>query len=326
MDDEGKIRKKILIAEDDPVSRHMLMAFLVKWDYEVVAAADGIEALRILESEGAPPLAVLDWMMPGLEGPQVCQRVREQSGRPYVYVLLLTARSQKGDLLRGLESGADDYLTKPFDAQELRARLRVGQRILDLQDSLIAAREELRFSATHDALTGISNRASIFEAVSREQSRQAREGGSFGVIFADIDHFKMINDRHGHHSGDVVLREVTQRMMGCSRPYDTLGRYGGEEFLIVLPGSDGLGALTVAERIRESFAKRPVHTSAGPVPLTLSLGVAAEGGEAVTDAAALLQAADSALKRAQQNGRNRAALADESGMAIDVGPSEEPEK
>src|ERR1700724_1649628 len=214
MSEERKNRNKILIAEDDPVSRHMLKAFLVKWDYQVVAAADGLEALAILEAEDAPSLAVLDWMMPGLEGPQVLQRVREHPERPYVYVILLTARSQKGDMLEGLESGADDYLTKPFDAQELRARLRVGQRILDLQESLIVAREELRFSATHDALTGIWNRASIFEAVSREQSRQVREGGSFGVIFADIDHFKMINDRHGHHSGDVVLREETQRIMG----------------------------------------------------------------------------------------------------------------
>jgi two-component system cell cycle response regulator len=315
MDDEGKIRKKILIAEDDPVSRHMLMAFLVKWDYEVVAAADGIEALRILESEGAPPLAVLDWMMPGLEGPQVCQRVREQSGRPYVYVLLLTARSQKGDLLRGLESGADDYLTKPFDAQELRARLRVGQRILDLQDSLIAAREELRFSATHDALTGISNRASIFEAVSREQSRQAREGGSFGVIFADIDHFKMINDRHGHHSGDVVLREVTQRMMGCSRPYDTLGRYGGEEFLIVAPSSDGLGTLALAERIRQAIESEPISTNAGVVRVTASFGVAVSGHAKPLESDALLRLADEALYRAKNHGRNRSELATETEAA-----------
>ena len=133
MSDQQKVRTRILIAEDDPVSRHMLKAFLFKWGYQVISANDGLEALRLLEGDDAPPLAVLDWMMPGMEGAEVCRRVRERKGHPYIYILLLTARTQKGDLLRGLEAGADDYLTKPFDAQELRARLHVGQRILDLQ-------------------------------------------------------------------------------------------------------------------------------------------------------------------------------------------------
>src|ERR1700736_4080307 len=311
MDDEGKIRKKILIAEDDPVSRHMLMAFLVKWDYEVVAAADGIEALRILESEGAPPLAVLDWMMPGLEGTQVCQRVREHSERPYVYVLLLTARSQKGDVLSGLESGADDYLTKPLDAPELRARLRVGQRILDLQDNLIAAREELRFRATHDALTGISNRATALDAVTREHSRQLREGGTFGVILADIDHFKRINDTHGHLAGDAVLKETSRRMVACVRPYDTVGRYGGEEFLIVAPASDGAGASGLAERIRKAIESKPISTDSGEVRVTASLGVAVSGHDKPFELHALLHLADEALYRAKDLGRNRSELATE---------------
>ena len=131
----------------------------------MAVATDGVAALKILESEDSPRLAVLDWMMPGMEGPQICQRIREHKNRPYVYVLLLTARTEKQDLLRGLGLGADDYLTKPFDAEELRARLLVGERILSLQDDLIAAREELRFRATHDILTGIPNRASIMDAL-----------------------------------------------------------------------------------------------------------------------------------------------------------------
>jgi two-component system cell cycle response regulator len=315
MDEEIKTRNRILIAEDDPVSRHMLMAFLVKWDYAVVAAADGIEALRILESADAPPLAVLDWMMPGLEGPQVCQRVREHSDRPYVYVLLLTARSQRGDLLRGLESGADDYLTKPFDAQELRARLRVGQRILDLQDNLIAAREELRFSATHDALTGIANRTFVLDAMSREQSRQEREGGSFGVILADLDHFKRINDTRGHLCGDAVLKEAAQRMTRCIRPYDTLGRYGGEEFLIVAPSLDGSGALGLAERIRQAIESEPINTDSVEVAVTASFGVAVSGHAKPFESNALLRLADEALYRAKDRGRNRSELATEAELA-----------
>jgi two-component system, cell cycle response regulator len=312
MSEERKNRNKILIAEDDPVSRHMLKAFLVKWDYHVVAAADGLEALAILEAEDAPSLAVLDWMMPGLEGPQVLQRVREHPERPYVYVILLSARSEKGDLLQGLESGADDYLTKPFDAQELRARLRVGQRILDLQESLIAAREELRFRATHDALTGISNRATALDAVTREHSRQLREGGTFGVILADIDHFKSINDTHGHLSGDAVLKETTRRMVACVRPYDTVGRYGGEEFLIVAPASDGPGTLGLAERIRQAIVAGPVSTDSGEVRVTASFGVAVSGSAKPLESQALLRLADEALYRAKDHGRNRSELATES--------------
>lgn len=309
MNEERQIRNRILIAEDDPISRRMLEAFLVKAGFQVMIASDGLEALRVLEKEDAPTLAVLDWMMPGLEGPQVCQRVRKQVDRPYVYILLLTARSQKGDLLHGLESGADDYLTKPFDAQELRARLHVGQRILDLQDGLIAAREELRFRATHDLLTGIWNRGSALDAIHREKSRQVRYGGSFGVILIDIDHFKQVNDTYGHLCGDEVLKEVAARMARCVRPYDTLGRYGGEEFLVVAPSSDGQGALVVAERIRQSIDSVPINTAVGPVRITVSCGISASVPGEMLDSQALLHTADEALYRAKEHGRNRSELA-----------------
>ena len=159
-------KRRILVAEDDPVSRRVLEAFLTKWGYEVILAANGTDALEILERRSAPRLAVLDWMMPGLEkGVQVCQRVRGGAIRPYTYMVILTARGQKEDLLKGLDMGADDYLTKPFDAQELRARIHVGQRIVDLQDALIATRDELQFQATHDLLTGISNRGAVLDAL-----------------------------------------------------------------------------------------------------------------------------------------------------------------
>jgi two-component system cell cycle response regulator len=306
---EEKRGKRILIAEDDPVSRRMLQAFLTKWGYSVIAVSDGIEAARILEAEDAPTLAVLDWMMPGLEGPQVCRRVREHSDRPYTYILLLTARSQKGDLLRGLESGADDYFTKPFDAQELRARLHVGQRILDLQDGLIAAREELRFRATHDALTGIFNRGVVLDAIERERSRQTREGGSFGIIMLDVDHFKNVNDTYGHLVGDAVLLETARRITSCVRPYDHVGRYGGEEFLVVAPSSDAFGMLGLAERIRTTIQSRPVLTDAAPLNITASCGVALSTSEKPLDAHALLHLADEALYRAKEQGRNRSEFA-----------------
>jgi two-component system, cell cycle response regulator len=309
MNQVRKLRNKILIAEDDLISRRMLQAFLEKWDYQVVPAADGADALRILDKDDAPSLAVLDWMMPGLEGPEVCRRVRQNQDRPYVYILLLTARNQKGDLLRGLEAGADDYLTKPFDAEELRARLHVGRRILDLQDSLIKAQDELRFRATHDSLTGLVNRSVAMDAINRERSRQIREGGSFGIILLDLDHFKQINDSRGHLVGDAVLKEAARRMTECVRTYDTVGRFGGEEFLIVAPSSNSSGILALAERVRIEIQSMPFQAQTGAVHVTASCGAVAFSGEGPIDAQTLLHFADDALYRAKSRGRNRSELA-----------------
>jgi two-component system cell cycle response regulator len=299
---DARTAEKILIAEDDPASQRMLQSFLTKWGYEIIAVSSGTEALRIPEGPDAPPLAVLDWMMPGMEGPEICREIRKDPERPYTYVLLLTARTQKEDLLKGLEAGADGYLTKPFDVQELRARLHVGRRILDLQHHLLAATEELRFRASHDMLTGISNRGTILEAVNRERARQIRDGGSFGVILADLDHFKAVNDTHGHLAGDIVLKEAACRMRGCVRSYDSVGRYGGEEFLIVVPTGDGNSTAAVAERVREAISEKPVMTESGPISVTASLGIAVSIDR---DAKEVLRSADEALYCAKARGRNR---------------------
>jgi two-component system cell cycle response regulator len=249
-------------------------------------------------------------MMPGLEGPQVCQRLRSDPDRPYTYLLLLTARNQKEDTLHGLESGADDYLTKPFDAQELRARLHVGQRVLQLQDNLINAREDLRFRATHDDLTTIPNRGVILDVVAREHSRQLREGGSFGIALLDLDHFKYVNDMYGHLCGDAVLKEAARRINASLRPYDMVGRYGGEEFLIVASSADARGILAVAERIRKAIESTPFAIDAGQIRVTASLGVAASSDPSSFDSQALLRLADEALYRAKAHGRNRTEVAD----------------
>jgi two-component system, cell cycle response regulator len=313
-------KKRILIAEDDAVSRRLLEVFLVKWGFEVVVATNGTDALQFLERMDAPRLAVLDWMMPGLEGVQVCQKLRANTDRPYVYVLLLTARAQKEDLLHGLECGADDYLTKPFDAQELRARLHVGQRILDLQDRLMSISEELLFRATHDTLTGVANRGVIMDMVSRERMRQARDGRAFGIVMVDVDHFKYVNDTYGHPIGDIVLQETSKRMTASVRPYDFVGRYGGEEFLIVVPNSDVPGLMGLAERIRKSIESKPIHTEAGEISITASLGIAASSDSNPREAPELLRLADDALYRAKHCGRNRCELAtDEDADAMHAG-------
>lgn len=321
-------KNKVLIAEDDPISRRLLEVFLAKWGYDVVVVTTGTEALQLLLRNNAPRLAVLDWMMPGLEGVQVCQRIREQKDRPYTYLLLLTARTQKEDLLRGLESGADDYLTKPFDAQELRARLHVGQRILELQDGLTLAGEELLYRATHDALTGAANRGVILDTLRRERSRQAREGGSFGVILLDLDHFKYVNDTYGHLCGDAVLQEAVRRMNVSVRAYDTIGRYGGEEFLIVVPAANIVGMMGLSERIRLAIGEKPIKTEAGEISITASLGLAVSTETVPLDSQEMLHLADGALYRAKERGRNRSELGAlaESPALISAAPEVEPAK
>jgi two-component system, cell cycle response regulator len=308
VNEQKDLKKKILIAEDDPISRRLLEVFLTRWGYDVSVASSGTEALDLLDQTDSPRLAVLDWMMPGLEGVQVCRKIRERKDRPYVYILLLSARAQKEDLLLGLESGADDYLTKPFDAPELRARLHVGQRILQLQDGLMAAGEELLFRATHDSLTGISNRGVILDILHREHSRQVREGGSFGIVLLDVDHFKSVNDTYGHLCGDSVLQEVVRRVTSTVRAYDTVGRYGGEEFLIVAPSSGAEGILRLSERVRLAIEATPIKTDAGEISVTVSLGLAVSSEAAPLDPKVILSTADEALYRAKAEGRNRSEM------------------
>lgn len=317
---------RVLIADDDPVSRRMLQAFLEKWSYKVVVAENGSHAWELFGNEDAPRLAILDWMMPGMTGVEVCQQVRARPGCPYVYILLLTARGQKEDLLEGMNAGADDYLSKPFDPKELKARLHVGGRIVELQDELIAAREALRFQATHDALTGACNRAEVIETLRRELARRHREGGSVGVILLDLDHFKRINDTLGHLAGDAVLQETVKRMSACVRPYDAIGRYGGEEFLIVAPSTDAMGALGEAERIRACLEQRIFESSAGSIAVTASFGVAAADqlpagkGPGPVDPKILLAASDAALYRAKEQGRNRVEIASPADFAASKTP------
>jgi diguanylate cyclase (GGDEF)-like protein len=267
----------VLIADDETVSRRLLARMLSTCGYEVLTASDGDEAWRILERPDAPRLAILDWMMPGMTGPQLCRKLRELNREPYTYVLLLTARTEKEDVVEGMEAGADDYVTKPFEAKELQVRLRAGRRILDLQTDLMKAREALREQATHDPLTGLWNRYALLGALDREHSRAGREGTPLAVIMADLDHFKHVNDTYGHLAGDAILREAAGRLQAAVRSYDLVGRYGGEEFLIVLPGTSGPNATQLAERLRAAIAAEPVGYGFCRISVTASFGVAATG-------------------------------------------------
>jgi two-component system cell cycle response regulator len=300
---------RILIADDSIVSRHLLDATLRKWGYDVVVACDGLEAWNVLQAPDPPKIAILDWVMPGLTGPEVCRRVREhmKDKDNYTYILLLTSKSLREDLIEGMESGADDYLTKPFDQHELKVRLRAGTRIVDLQGELVAAREELREQATKDFLTRIWNRSSILDTLTRELARGSREKRPVGVVLADLDHFKLVNDTYGHFAGDAVLREFARRMSASIRLYDAIGRYGGEEFLIVLPGCDDACTSSQAERMRGVLADEPMSINEEYRVITASFGATCWRPGADTSDEGLIRVADRALYVAKNQGRNRVA-------------------
>jgi len=299
---------RILIADDSLVSRHLLEATLRKWNYEVTVACDGNEAWNILRGPDPPRLAILDWVMPGMSGPEVCKRVREHAKNGelnYTYMVLLTSKSQREDLIEGMEAGSDDYLTKPFDQHELKVRLRAGSRVIDLQRELVAAREELREQATKDFLTRIWNRSSILDILQRELIRGAREKRSVGVVLADLDHFKAVNDTFGHFAGDAVLREFTRRVTAAMRAYDSIGRYGGEEFLVILPGCDEFCTASQSERMRMAISQEPMKIDELSYPLTASFGACCFLPGMNVTAEALIRTADDALYSAKHQGRNR---------------------
>ena len=307
VDGKASARNTVLIAEDDPLFRRILERWFQQWDYRVTAVENGLDAWEVLQQEDAPQLAILDWMMPGMDGIELCRRIRSRDQSPYRYVLLLTAKDDKQDVITGLEAGADDYLTKPFDVDELRARVRAGKRILDLQAALIHAQDDLQSAALHDSLTGLWNRGAILDLLRREVCRRQRTGDALGVMMVDIDYFKKINDTHGHLIGDAVLQEVTRRLAGDVRPYDVVGRYGGEEFLIVFPGCNMPDLVVGAERLRHCVADQPIETSVGQIPVTLSLGLASveQGENEILGCESFLQRADAALYVAKARGRNR---------------------
>ncbi len=294
---------KVLVADDEAISRRILQVHFGKAGYEVILAADGEEAWEQLRRPDGPSLAVVDWMMPSLDGLALCRRVREQAREPYVYLLLLTGRGERADVIAGLEAGADDYLTKPFDPRELEVRLRVGKRIVSLHQELIQAREALRYRAMHDDLTGVSTRGAVLEELGRESARCARAGWSICLLLVDLDHFKAVNDTHGHPAGDAVLREASRRLRAGLRSYDLLGRYGGEEFLVALPGCDGVAGSAIAERLRHALSAAPIVFGDVSVAVTASFGLAAATGR--FDPAELIGRADKALYRAKDSGRNR---------------------
>jgi diguanylate cyclase (GGDEF)-like protein len=277
---------------------------LEAWGYEAVLASNGYEAQNILDGDNPPRIAILDCFMPGLGGLDLCEIIRARDQvQAYVYTILLSAADDRSDVLKGFELGADDYLRKPFDDLELRARLKVGERIIRNQEGLAEARAALEFEASHDPLLQLWNRKAILNLLNTELSRAMRSQTPLGIFFIDLDSFKSVNDTYGHLVGDDVLRSAAAKMSSAVREYDHVGRYGGEEFLVVLPNCTSEAAQEIAERVRQHFAAAPIAIGSLLVNITISIGVSQwHVGQEVND---LLSRADIALYRAKENGRNR---------------------
>lgn len=291
---------RVLIADDELISLSLLENSLQKWGYETVTCKNGNEAWEILQKDDAPNLVILDWMMPGMDGIDVCSRVRSKNNAAYVYIILLTGRGSREDVIKGLEAGADDYIVKPFNPEELRYRIKIGQRIIELERRILKL-------ANTDCLTGLLNRGAFMERMETELNRSKRQKQSLGIIILDLDHFKNVNDSYGHQSGDRVLQEISRSITKACRTYDLIGRYGGEEFIVCLPGANiGVAALT-AERIRQAIEKDSIFLPElmKYISITASCGVSSlpEGSDESLDF--LISQADNALYQAKNDGRNR---------------------
>ncbi len=290
---------KVLIVEDDPVGRRLLEAFLCEWGYDVLATSNGREAWEVLQNPEAPNLVISDWMMPDMNGAELCKNIRAMNRADYIYFIMLTSKGEKEDVIEGLQSGADDFIIKPFDKNELKYRVKIGERIIKLE-------QRIRHLAMTDALTGLLNRRAFMERMEQEVQRSLRENTPFALIMADIDYFKRINDRYGHQAGDLVLQKFADRLTESSRPYDVVARYGGEEFVICLLGADGFQAESFTERIRQKVEEMkiilPGYSQA--IHITASFGTASLSLESDDSLGLIIKRADDALYRAKAEGRN----------------------
>lgn len=293
---------KILVADSNLHDLQYCESLLMEWGFEAVAASDGNKAYDSLLAGDGPMLAIVDWTLPGMDGIAICRAIRKAMKTRYVYFIIVTARKETEFAVAAMNAGADDFIAKPFDADELRVRLRAGVRICQLEQGL-------RLKGTHDALTGIYNRGAIMDILQKELARHEREQSAMAIIFADLDHFKKVNHEFGHLAGDAVLKEVTHRVGSSVRPYDWVGRYGGEHLLIVLPTCEAATAIEVAERIRDTVAERTMTTDAGQVAVTISIGVVCIKALEYPTLGELIQGADKALFLAKQGGRNRVEVA-----------------
>ncbi|MDQ0676175.1 MULTISPECIES: diguanylate cyclase [Micrococcaceae] len=300
---------KVLVADDDPGSLMVARAAVERSGHDCLAAADGDEAWA-LYLEHQPDVVVTDWMMPGMDGLALCRAIRAREQDLYTYVVLLTSQGSRDDVLAGLEAGADDYVTKPLDPFVLHARLLVARRITTLHADLAHYRRVLSRQARTDPLTGLHNRLKLSEDLERLHLRSGRYEEQYSLAMCDVDNFKSYNDVYGHQAGDLALRAVAAALLGIVRKSDGVYRYGGEEFLLVLPHQSVSGAKALMERALDAVRDLAiVHAGDPSGQLRLSAGIASFSAGHRVDAETLVGEADAALYAAKAGGRNRVELA-----------------
>jgi diguanylate cyclase (GGDEF)-like protein len=300
---------KVLVADDSRIYRKLVEDTLSEKQYSLLFAKSGREAIDLF-SEHQPSVVITDWMMPDLSGIELCEHIRNHSSQAsYTYLIILTGITEKDKLVKGLAAGADDYLTKPFHSDELLARVGVGHRIVELHRQLEAKNLLLEELALTDSLTGLPNRRAIEDWATRQLSGAARYGFSFLVVMADLDHFKAVNDTHGHDAGNAVLKRFSEILRTNSRRSDICGRIGGEEFLFVLTHTTQENARVVIERIRADLEATKFDFDGSRLTVTASFGVAGFEGTEAPDFNRLVSQADAALYAAKRTGRNRIEIA-----------------
>jgi two-component system, cell cycle response regulator len=295
---------RVLVVDDSPVYRKLVEQLLPSERYSPLFARNGAEGLELFE-EHSPCIVVTDWMMPDFSGLDLCQRIRADASRPYTYVILMTTNRGKGDVVKGLQAGADDYLTKPFDPGEMLARMEVGRRIIDLNRELAEKSLKLEEAARTDPLTGLPNRRALEEWALRQLRGAARHGFPLWVVVGDIDNFKAINDAFGHHAGDLVLQTFAAVLKKDTRASDICGRLGGDEFLLVITHVQTENVEEAVNRFRRNFAALSFPLQGQSVSVTASFGIAGFRGKEAPEFALLVRKADQMLYQAKRSGKNR---------------------
>lgn len=296
---------KILIVDDEPTTRIGLQILLESSGYEVISRGNGAQALEYLNSDEDPAqMIIADWMMPEVDGLELCARIRSDYTLPYCFIIILSSRKESNDIVRGLDAGADDYLLKPYNPEELQSRIRAGVRILRLQQQLESANQRLRIMASTDGLTSLLNRSAIMGVLNHELARAQREGTKLALVMADIDHFKKVNDAHGHIAGDHVLMEYANRITSGLRTYDSVGRYGGEEFMLIMPNIPEDAAKDVVERLRGNVESVQFQADRHKVTITSSFGIAWGQPLEFGSPDDFIRVADEMLYKAKDEGRN----------------------
>lgn len=300
----------VLVADDERISRVVIERTLKEEGYNVRSCKNGLEAYNLIK-ENIFRIAVIDWVMPEMDGITLCKKIRKLKSQRYIYVIIITSKSKKQDIVKALDAGADDYISKPFNRDEFLSRIKVGVRLIETHDKLIKSQRELIKLVREDSLTTLLNRRAFLDESLNDIERAVREQSNVSAIIIDLDNFKSINEKYTNQTGDKLLYEIARRLKNSCRPYDKLGRYAGEEFIVLLPNTEIDQASKIAKRIRSAIKDKPFLMDGSQIQLTACLGVSmlmpkSKMKDSQLDE--LIKKTEVALNRAKQQGSNKIAV------------------